>query len=751
MQTDNRLYDLLPVIYRQRDHEQGEPLKALLQVMSEQLDLVEQDISQLYDNWFVETCDDWVVPYIGELIGYDVLHEGGETTASSAVRDINRNSLLIPRSEVANTIQYRRRKGTLALLELLARSVAGWPARAIEFHPLTHKTQAINHLQSSPAPVAQSIDLNNVEPLAALNTAFDSLSHSVDIRRIHSTYKPGRYNCPSVGLFVWRLQPYSITQSPAYCLESVNAASFTFSVLGNDIPLYINPKAEADPHAIGDEINLPLPISRPLLERRLDQLYGSGKSLQIWTGESKKGHPDQVTLKPVTSDQLIVTDLSNWNFLTPNGKVAIDPELGRIAFPSRRPPKSGVWVSYHNAFSHAMGGGEYVRPLHQPHDSTVYYVGQDQTHDTINAALKQWQQDAPPHAVIEITDNRVYVEPIKIQFSSETTSLQLRAANSTRPVIRMLDWQTDKADALVIAGEANNRFTLEGLMLAGRGLQITGDMTHVNICHSTLVPGWNLDEHCEPKRPSEPSIEVYSPKVCLTIQHSIIGSIQLDPSIAVVESKPLPPPKEPAKHCDDDLETADDNENLIDIRLDPIKICINDSILDATDPQREAIGAPGCPVAHACLTIARSTVIGQVQVDSIALAENSIFYGQALVARSQQGCMRFSYIAPGSRTPQRYRCQPDLVIDGLDVTPGDDQREQEQQRVKPLFNSLRYGNPDYCQLSLCCAEEITQGADDESEMGAFHDLYQPQRLANLTVRLNEYTPAGTDAGIIIEN
>jgi hypothetical protein len=33
-------------------------------------------------------------------------------------------------------------------------------------------------------------------------------------------------------------------------------------------------------------------------------------------------------------------------------------------------------------------------------------------------------------------------------------------------------------------------------------------------------------------------------------------------------------------------------------------------------------------------------------------------------------------------------------------------------------------------------------------MGVFHDLYQPQRAANLRARLDEYTPAGMTAGII---
>jgi hypothetical protein len=68
--------------------------------------------------------------------------------------------------------------------------------------------------------------------------------------------------------------------------------------------------------------------------------------------------------------------------------------------------------------------------------------------------------------------------------------------------------------------------------------------------------------------------------------------------------------------------------------------------------------------------------------------------------------------------------------------------------VDPEFNSTRYGTPAYCQLANACACEIKRGADDESEMGVFHDLYQPQRAANLKARLDQFTPAAMDAGII---
>ena len=74
-----------------------------------------------------------------------------------------------------------------------------------------------------------------------------------------------------------------------------------------------------------------------------------------------------------------------------------------------------------------------------------------------------------------------------------------------------------------------------------------------------------------------------------------------------------------------------------------------------------------------------------------------------------------------------------------------------RRRVKPVFNSTRYGTPAYAQLALYCADEITRGADDESEMGVFHDLFQPQRAANLKARLDEFVPAGMDAGIIYDS
>jgi len=738
----DRLYELLPAIYQMRDAEQGEPLRALLQIVSEQVNLLEDDIQQLYENWFIETCEDWVVPYLGDLIGYESVHEAGEPSPGITAQGQLRNKVLIPRREVANTIRYRRRKGSLALLELLSSDIADWPARAVEFHQLLSWTQAFNHQHLERV---KTVDIRNGSALELIDSPFDSFAHTIDVRRINSNHSQGRYNIPSIGLFVWRLKSYSVTNTSAYCLEAEGPHCFTFSVLGNDSPLYMRPEPESDPTHIADEFNLPVPIRRKFFEENKQLLYGPDKCLYILKGSKK-------TAVPI--EQIQVADLSRWQYSPKRGKVAIDPELGRIVFPPNACPKSGVWVQYHYGFSSELGGGEYSRPLLQPVKYTLYQVGKGCDCKGIQAALKQWREEKPEHAVIEIVDSGVYVEQINIDFNSDCDaddtnlkqlkSLQLRAANNQRPIIRLLDWCTSGADSLTVNGDCVACFTLEGILLTGRGMQVSGDLAELTIRHSTLVPGWGIDNQCNPER-TEPSLEIYSPRVCVKIEHSIVGVIQVDPVV------------EPLANDVMDYSGADLNDDSAVLakcqgigtagRVDPIRICISDSILDATDSGYEAMGAPGCPVAHACLTIVRSTVFGQVQVHAIELAENTIFDGQITVARRQKGCMRFCYVTPESRTPRRYRCQPDLVTTAIE----EDLKQQESLRVHPRFNSVRYGTPTYCQLADCSAEEIKRGADDESEMGVFHDLYQPQRMANLSVRLNEYLPARMDVGVIVSS
>jgi hypothetical protein len=718
----DRLYALLPSVHRQRDADQGYPLKALLRVIAEQVNIVEDDIAQLYDNWFIETAQDWIVPYIGDLVGYVPVAEAG----LPADRPASENArALVPRREVAHQIRNRRARGTLALLEQLALDVANWPARAVEFFKLLVRNQNINHLYPSRHCW---VDLREMDALDRLDGPFDAIAHRVDLRRIDSHRRPGWFNIPSVGVFIWRLQSLSVTDTPACCIEAVGPYCYTFSVLGQDAPLFLAPQPEADPTHIAGELNLPAAIRRVAFEQAPGAYYGGGLSLLIraegWAGVSGPG--------PVPLAQIVPADLSDWSYVPRADQVAVDPLLGRIAFPPSQLPRKGVRVRYRYGFPALLGGGEYARPMRSPvGEFKLYRVGEGEDFEfhRIGDALAQWRLDNPASAVIEIGSSSVYVEPVALELA-DGQSLEIRAAQRTRPVLRLIDWQTDLPDALTVTMGAASRISFDGLLITGRPLRVQGRSgdgaprpvvcaARVAIRHCTLVPGWAIESDCSPHRPAEPSLELNGVRASVLIEHSIVGAIRVGED---------------------------------EVRLDPIPLTIANSIVDATAADRQAIGAPSGGIAHAVLTMQNVTVFGIVDVHAIQLAENSLFTGCVNVARRQIGCMRFCYVPSGCRTPRRYRCQPDGVVAEVKRRLSDPGLIEagvasECLRVRPQFTSDRYGTPAYAQLAAGCAVEIARGADDESEMGVYHDLYQPQRAANLRTRLAQSTPAGMNVGL----
>src|SRR5262249_4917440 len=160
----------------------------------------------------------------------------------------------------------------------------------------------------------------------------DTLAHTVDVRRVNSHRTIGRYNLPSVGVFVWRLKEYPVTQGQCACLEEDGMPNaFTFSFMGNDAPLFARLQPETDPNHIAEESNLPVPIRRLAFEQDIKSVhegkqkesryYSEAKSLQIWEGKAQNG--EQIVQTPVAVDRIIATDLSDWErYRTPPGKVA---------------------------------------------------------------------------------------------------------------------------------------------------------------------------------------------------------------------------------------------------------------------------------------------------------------------------------------------------------------------------------------------------------------------------------------------
>ena len=736
----DRLYDLLPVVYRMRDAEQGYPLRDLLRVLARQADVLEQDIARLYDNAFIETCDDWVVPYLGDLLGYTLLPESA-TLGADGCRDAGLGRVLAPRADVANTIDARRRKGTLSLLEDLSRDAAGWPARAVEFYRWLGWMQHLDHQHPRRGGTADLRDPGRLQRIGWADGAFDPFAHSVDVRRLGSAQRRGRHHVPAVGVFACRLRSYPVTCTPAYCIEERGPQCFSFSVLGNDTPLFQRPVAETEPTHIADERNLPLPLRRwrfaergPLADYAsvADEFYGDGRSVQLWAPD----WPAKGQGLPVPREALIPADLSGWRGQVKRGRVAVDPERGRLLFPANQRPKRGVWVSYQYGFAGDLGGGEYARVTPELEGATRYVVHAARPDRAANVgwpvghfssiadALAAWAQakaatPALRAVVIELAESGVYEGSVELQLDAGE-AIQLRAAERTRPVLRLLDVRASQPDALGIGGRAGSRVLLDGLLIVGRGIEVHGpdeesaaggDLCELLIRHCTLVPGWALHCDCDPKRPGEPSVTLDGTRAALRVEHSILGAIM----VISPERRGEPP---------------------------PLELC--DSILDATGMERVALGAPDEAVAYVEASFRRCTVIGEVQAHGIALAEDSIFAGPLRVLRRQQGCVRFCHVADGSRTPRRFHCQPDLALAA--VAP--EQRAHERLRVVPQFRSRRYGTPHYLRLADGCCAEIRRGASDRSAMGAYHDLYEPQREANLAARLTEYVPAGTDAGIL---
>ncbi len=125
------LYQRLPEIYRIRDEEQRPPyqLRSYLALVEDVFGEIHKNIEALYEDLFIETAEDWVIPYIGDLLG--VSHLSGDPWTL--------------RADVASTIALRRRKGTLGAIELLTYSITQWRAHASELRERLVWHQHLNH------------------------------------------------------------------------------------------------------------------------------------------------------------------------------------------------------------------------------------------------------------------------------------------------------------------------------------------------------------------------------------------------------------------------------------------------------------------------------------------------------------------------------------------------------------------------------------------------------------------------------
>jgi hypothetical protein len=673
------LYDLLPALYRLRDDDQrGEPLRQFLEVLTDQAAVIDESLAQLHDDLFVETAAPWVLPYIADLIGLKGL-PGAESYG------------MTPRAEVANTIGYRRRKGTAAVLEQLARDVTGWPARAVEYFELLVGTQWMNHVRPHNESV---VDIRDASRLEWVDSPFERLAgqtdlpHLVDVRRVAS--RRGRYNIPNVGIHVWRLRPYALTRSPAVAVDPADARRFLFSPLGTNTPLFTLPITEQEINHLAEPVNVPLPIGRRTFAAEPGTWYGPGSSLNVEGVDLSEVRV--CDLRDVVDAGGVVTGWAHTP--PPAGQVAIDPVLGRLAFADDRDP--APLVSYHYGFSADLGGGEYDRiGSFGDIDGPVHRVSQ-QDPVAVNATIADGLTSLGAiSGTVEVADSGRYALPA---LDATGRRLELRGGDNHRPTL-VLD-----AEA-AITGDDDGELTLNGLLIVGAAVRVTG-LRRLRLRHCTLVPGIALTTDGEPQQPGAPSLLIDSSTTSVEIEDCILGGLRAHP----------------------------DSE-----------VSVRGSIIDAGEVGVAYASHDGS-TGGAPVRLENSTVLGKLHARVIDLASNVIFLarvastddpvrwpGPVLADRKQVGCVRFSYLPAGSRTPRRHRCQPE--------------RDADAARLRPVLTSERSADPGYCQLDLRTPIEIRRGADDESEMGVFHDLFQPQREHYLQTRLDEYLRFGLEAGI----
>ena len=729
----DRLYELLPALYRIADTQHDGQLRALLEKITSQADALRANTQQLWDDFFIETCQRWVVPYIGDLVGNIPLHDldltAAAATAQSLFTDLAGPDLKPPgairtRADVAKTIYYRRRKGTPPMLEELARDVTGWGAHVVEFFTLLDWNQHLEHLRLDchGCPDLRRVDVGDRE-----GGPWDTITHTVDVRRINEF--DGWYNIPNIGFFLWRLSAFELTRVTPRAIGGTTWRR-TFSPLGQDIPLFGGGQREPGESKMATELTVQAPIRAAAFFEDLQAVpipppptietayYGDPRT----TNGSVAVFVDGVAL---SANDIMCANLEPWTlFAQPAGTVVlIDPTRGRLAIPTGLAGRT-ITVSYYYGFSAPMGGGEYDRAKWLvPSPAPILVNGGGAALDNAIAA-----RPAAPRTVIQITDSASYVILTDITLAANE-SLTIQAANETRPHLRM----PNGSIAILTAG-AGASLTLGGLLIEG-ALRIDGDLDTLRLLHTTLVPGRSVEQEnlAAPTGPSivvapGPAVAPINTRLEVEIAFSIVGALRMPSQITK-------------------LWLLDSIVDGIEKNGDPPGVAVSDAANKSGPP------------AH----IERSTLFGASRFLKLEMASESIFTGKVRVDQQQQGCVRFSFVPFGSATPQQYRCQPALEIDlekekakadaiksGTPLLPGWDTAIENDVVlwVVPAFQTDDYGRPDFAQLRLSTPMQIRGGAEDGSEMGAFCVLKQPQRESNLRLRLDEYLPVGLEAGLI---
>lgn len=471
-----RLWQLLPAVYRSADTDSFDapgPLRELINRIGSQVAVVRGSIDRLWADQSIETCDDWVIPYIGDLLG------------TNSVPNLDARD---QRRDVAKTVDYRRRKGTLEVLEELAHDLTGWSAHLVEgFRRLARTRHGLDPAlgpaafpDSDPAdvtkllraenltglltagPIGGLADLRPVHGSAVANTAFDEAFHMADFRIGRGA--AGWFGIPKLLIFLWRLNRFEVIKGTPVAVAGCNG-QYVFDPTGRQIPLFLPPQPPADtaaPWTSAREWQLPGPLTSSLVKA----IAGSGKA----PPSPRPGYPDADVPAPYGLED-------GW------GSSQFWPEIGRFKAHPTDSPAQPLTVDYCYGFSSKIGAGPYDRrvlgnrPTVQGTDTAV----KDGQH--LDTALGSVGQTG----TVTIGDSLSYMKLADV--GSVTKPIQnvlVRAGVGVRPVLRP---PAGAPPWTFTGGGEGAHLVLDGLTLAGCDVVLRGSFDTVRLTACTVDPG----------------------------------------------------------------------------------------------------------------------------------------------------------------------------------------------------------------------------------------------------------------------
>ncbi len=707
----DKLWNLIPAIYRFEDtdcYDRNGPLRELVNRIGQQAAILRRATDRLWEDQSIETCDDWVIPYIADLLD---------------ARLVNGLAAREQRLNVAKTIYYRRRKGTVAVLEELASDITGWNACVVEFFRRMGRTRhgldpqvglaAEGSLQDQLTlleeerllgPLSRTAcggwaDLRNPYASHKTDTAFDEYFHAADVRR--GAGATGWYNIPRLGVFLWRLFSFSaglgfdeshsaragVTPVMSNTCEG-DFTYFSFDPTGRKMPLFAAAtRPFGDTWITPPEWRLPTRISQGLLQHDFLELYASVisvadnlidfASLALLDGKGKLIESAGIAVDEADYGKLVTKIFF------------IDSEQG-LLFAKGSTPED-LAVVYHYGFASRIGAGEYDRTAFADVPSTEP-PGMAHIQGGKKALISQLATLAPTGA-LSIDDSLTYDA---IEDITGIQNVLVRSHNTARPLLRLPHATGSGWTVWTLTGVGEAELSLEGLFISGGDVVLRGQFKTVTLTSCTFDPGTNdktgvgYDKSVDGRQLAPSCLWIEGHVETLVVSRCVMGPI---------------------------------NERTGDGWMD--KAQLSDSIVQALDPY------PAIGMSLGGLEMQRCTVLGRGIVHRLE-ASDCVFDDVITVVDDQAGCVRFSAWSTGSRLPRKYEC--------VEMLPN-----------APIFVSRHFGEPAFAQLAedadrLIVKGEnsagISAGAESGSAMGAFSGEQYPIKMRALKMKFDEYMPIG---------